>query len=101
MADEVVGSKLEEFPGPFTNAGDNTKTGYGQNGYRGASSDMDPIKNPTRSAMAVALFGDGTTADPDPKDAKQPKFAAPQTRQVSNQSYPLSYGMDQRTSRKA
>ena len=36
---------------------------------------------------------------PAPKDFKQPKFAAPQTREVPSDSYPLSFGMDTRSPR--
>jgi len=46
---------------------DNTKTGYGANGYKGAASDTDPKGNPTRSALAVELFPNpGVGADANP-----------------------------------
>jgi hypothetical protein len=108
MADDVVGSKL-----PANN-------GYGQNGFPGPSSD-EPGKNTTSGFLPGITDADLSSAldrvnpkDRDtvrdrsgkgnpasPKDFKQPKFAAPQTRTVSDESYPLSFGMDQRTSRKS
>jgi hypothetical protein len=118
MSDLVVGSKMPQFASDASKLpADNTKTGYGQNGYMGASSDTD-LSNPTRSAMAVDLFpfdvkgafekaGLDQRAAPNkgdpvaPKDFKQPSFNAPQTRTVSAVSPPLSYGMDQRSSRKS
>jgi hypothetical protein len=100
MAQDVVGSKDPTFA---SDAGkkpaDNTKTGYGQNGYMGPSSDTD-LKNPTRSALAVELFPVVDLKDATAKgDHKQPAFDAPQTRDVSSESYPLSFGMDKRSSR--
>lgn len=100
MAEEIVGSKL-----PANN-------GYGQNGYSGASSDTD-LSNPTRSAAAAELFPvdlkgaldkaglsqrEPVKQLPRP-DYKQPKFNAPQTRTVSADSPPLSFGMAQRSPR--
>jgi hypothetical protein len=113
MVEEIVGSQIPEFASDaFKKPSDNTKTGYGQNGYQGASSDTD-LSNPTQSAMAVALPPvdlKGALAKaglpqsepakrPVPVDFKQPKFDAPQTRAVSTDSYPLSFGMNSRTSR--
>lgn len=107
MAQDIVGSNM-----PANN-------GYGQNGYAGASSDQ-PGQNTTSGflpgiseADLSAALGrvnpkDGRDAVRDrsgkgnpaaPKDFKQPKFAAPQTREVLADSYPLSYGMDARSSR--
>jgi hypothetical protein len=124
MADDVVGSKLPQFASDaFKKPADNTKTGYGQNGYMGASSDTD-LSNPTRSALSVELFPNavadakaafdqaglldsgpgpfGKGDPPGPKvDHKKPGFGAPQTRKVSTDSYPLSFGMDKRTNRGA
>jgi len=108
MADEVVGSKL-----PANN-------GYGQNGFPGPSSD-EPDKRTTSGFLPGISDADLSAAldrvnpkdrdtvrnasgkgnPPAPKDFKQPKFAAPQTRTVSSESYPLSHGMDQRSSRKS
>ena len=113
MAEEIVGSKLPQFASDaLKKPSDNTKTGYGQNGYMGASSDTD-LSNPTRSALSVELFpvdlkGALDSAGlpqsepvkrPLPVDYKQPKFKAPQTRAVSADSYPLSMGMAQRSPR--
>jgi len=112
MAEEVVGSKM-----PSNN-------GYGQNGYEGPSSDT-PGNNTgsgflpgISDADLTAAFnqvnpkdGRDTVRDrsgkgnpPAPKDFKQPKYdvvegGGQQTREVSAQSYPLSYGMDKRSSR--
>lgn len=82
---DIVGSKEPPFkvasdfaaPGP----GDNTRNGYGQNGYSGPSSDTD-LSNPTRSALSVALFG------PHP----QVKIVD-QTRDVGKSNVPNAYGM--------
>src|SRR5665811_1347131 len=108
MAEEIVGSKLPQFAsGAFKKPADNTKTGYGQNGYMGASSDTD-LSNPTRSALSVELFPSvdlkgaldkaglpqrEPVKRPPPVDYKQPKFDAPQTRTVKADTYPLSMGM--------
>ena len=107
MAEEIVGSKM-----PANN-------GYGQNGYSGPSSDT-PGKNTTAgfldgisdadltAALARVNPKDGRDTVRDasgkgnpvaPKDFKQPKFDAPQTRTVSADAYPLSFGMDKRTTR--
>ena len=95
MAEVIVGSKLPQFASDAAKKpADNTKTGYGQNGYMGASSDTD-LKNPTRSAMSVELFG--SVEDMLAKDKSG--FKAPQTRTVSAESYPLSFGMDKRSNR--
>ena len=114
MAEVIVGSKLPQFASDaFKKPSDNTKTGYGQNGYMGASSDTD-LSNPTRSALSVELFPSvdlkgaldraglpqsEPVKRPVPKDHKQPKFDAPLTRKVSADSYPLSMGMAQRSPR--
>lgn len=99
MAEEVVGSKLPQFASDISKKpADNTKTGYGQNGYMGASSDTDPLKNPTRSAMAVELFPEGDNLK-DMLAQDKSSFASPQTRTVSAESYPLSFGMDKRSNR--
>jgi hypothetical protein len=114
MAEEIVGSKLPQFASDtLKKPSDNTKTGYGQNGYTGASSDTD-LSNPTRSALSVELFPsvdlkgaldkaglphrEPIKRSP-PVDYKQPKFDAPQTRTVKADSYPLSMGMAQRSPR--
>jgi hypothetical protein len=59
---------------------DNTKTGYGQGGYSGASSDTD-LSNPTRSALAVSL-------DPHPKVAVND-----QLRKLTGTPVPITFGM--------
>ena len=64
---------------------DNTKTGYGSNGYKGASSDTD-LTNPTRSAMAVAI-------DPNPKVTS----GADLTRTLPPGNVPTAHGMTSRT----
>ena len=80
MVTQIVGSRMADFP-PIQPANrDNKKTGYGQNGYDGASSDTD-LSNPTRSALAVSL-------DPNPKV----KFAD-QTRTISTKNVPTTFGM--------
>jgi len=56
MAQDIVGSKLHDFVTNTKVPTDNTKTGYGQNGFSGPSSDTD-LGNPTRSAMSVEIFG--------------------------------------------
>lgn len=114
MAEEIVGSKMPKFASDaFKKPSDNTKTGYGQNGYMGASSDTD-LSNPTRSALSVELFPSvdlkgaldnaglpyrEPVKRPPPVDYKQPKFKAPQTRTVSADTLPLSMGMAQRSPR--
>lgn len=116
MAEDIVGSKM---PGLASEAMKPTKAGYGQNGYGGASSDM-PGENTGSGFLPGISQADLTTAldrvnpsdsrdtvrnasgkgnPPAPKDFKQPKFNAPQTRTVSADSYPLSYGMNTRSSR--
>lgn len=80
MVTQVVGSKMQDFPAIQPANRDNTKTGYGQNGYSGASSDTD-LKNPTRSELAVNL-------DPHPTV----KYAD-QTRTVSTKNVPTTFGM--------
>jgi len=84
MAQEIVGSRMRDFSIP--EPADNTKTGYGQNGYEGASSDTD-LKNPTRSAMSVKLF-------PNPK-----VVFVDQTRDVGKSNVQPSFGMTQRSPR--
>jgi hypothetical protein len=54
MAADIIGSKMKDFPAVQKANRDNEKTGYGQNGYSGASSDTD-LANPTRSALAASL----------------------------------------------
>lgn len=80
MAQDVVGSKMKDFPAIQPANRDNTKTGYGQNGYSGASSDTD-LKNPTRSEMSVSLF-------PNPK-----VVFVDQTRDVGTKNVPTAFGM--------
>ena len=80
MAQDVVGSKMADFPPVQPANRDNTKTGYGENGYSGASSDTD-LKNPTRSRLSVSLF-------PNPK-----VVFADQTRDVGTKNVPTAYGM--------
>jgi hypothetical protein len=96
------------------------KKNYGQGGFSGASSDMPGESTssgfnaggPTQEDLTQALQqvspkdGRDTVRDrsgkgnpPAPKDFKQPKFAAPQTREVSAEAYPLSFGMDSRSPR--
>jgi hypothetical protein len=83
MAEDIVGSNMSDFPSDALKEGaDHTKTGYGQNGYAGASSDTD-LSNPTRSAMSVELFGLHPTI-----------VRAPQTRTVGD-NVADAYGMDQ------
>jgi hypothetical protein len=55
MAVDIIGSKMPSFASDVKAPSDNRKTGYGQNGYMGASSDTD-LGNPTRSALSVDLF---------------------------------------------
>lgn len=114
MAVDVVGSKM---PSLASDALKPSKAGYGQNNYTGASSDM-PGEN-TRSGfeaskgcdLAAALTavnpkdaidargrsGKGNPPTP-PKGGDTSHIA--QTRPVKADSYPLSMGMDQRSSRK-
>ena len=107
MAEEIVGSKM-----PANN-------GYGQNGYSGPSSDtpgkkttsgfLDGISDADLTAALARVNpkdGRDTVRDASgkgnpaaPKDFKQPKFVAPQTREVSADTYPLSMGMAQRSPR--
>jgi len=99
MAEEIVGSKLPQFASDaFKKPSDNTKTGYGQNGYMGASSDTDPVKNPTRSALAVELYPEGSSLK-DMLAKDKSSFDAPQTRTVKADPYPLSFGMNKRSNR--
>lgn len=98
MAEEIVGSKLPQFASDaFEAPEDNKKTGYGQNGYMGASSDTE-LDNPTRSALAVELFPEGDSLKGMLATDKS-GFKAPQTREVSAVSPPLSFGMDRRSPR--
>lgn len=80
MATDIVGSNMRPFPVIQPANRDNTKTGYGENGYTGASSDTD-LSNPTRSALAVNL-------DPNPR-----VVFADQTRDVGKGNVPDAYGM--------
>ena len=98
MAEDVVGSKM---PGLASEGLKPSKAGYGQNGYAGASSDL-PGEHTTSGFLPGVSAADLSAAlkgNPSTTDAKQPKFAAPQTRDVSSESYPLSFGMDKRTTR--
>ncbi len=112
MAQDIVGSKM---PSLASEALKPSKAGYGQNGYGGASSDL-PGEN-TRSGFLPAtdlqgamdrvslkdrLYKGGRSGKgnpPAPRDFKQPAFTAPQTRQVSDATMPLSHGMDVRSPR--
>jgi hypothetical protein len=97
MAEVIVGSKLPQFASDaLKKPSDNTKTGYGQNGYMGASSDTD-LSNPTRSALSVELFPEIDLKDMRAKDKSA--FDAPQTRTIMADPYPLSFGMDKRSNR--
>ena len=116
MADDVVGSNM---PSLVSEALKPNKAGYGQNGYGGASSDL-PGENTSSGFLPGISQADIDTAlgnvnpkdardtvrdrsgkgnPPAPKDFKQPKFTAPETREVSAQPYPLSYGMNTRSNR--
>ncbi len=116
MADDIVGSKM---PTLASEALTPNKAGYGQNGYGGASSDV-PGENTGSGFLPGVSTADlqaaldrvnpkdsrdtvrdrsGKGNPPAPKDFKQPKFAAPQTREVTADSYPLSFGMNSRSSR--
>jgi len=116
MAEDIVGSKM---PGLASEGLKPSKAGYGQNGYGGASSDL-PGENRSSGFLPGITQADLTAAldrvspkdsrdtvrdasgkgnPPAPKDFKQPKFAAPQTREVPSDSYPLSFGMDTRSPR--
>ena len=91
MATDIVGSKEPTLASDaFKVPADHTKTGYGQNGYVGASSDTD-LSNPTRSAMSVSLF-------PNPK-----VVIVDQTRKLNTTGkekvVPDAYGMDQARAR--
>lgn len=114
MAQDIVGSKMPEFA---SDALKPNKNGYGQNGYGGASSDNPGESTQSGFLPAPDLQGaydkvsktdglykggrSGKGNPPAPKDFKQPAFTAPQTRTVSAESYPLSFGMDARSSRKS
>src|SRR5574337_1605707 len=108
MAQEIVGSNMT------------SDTGYGKASYQGPSSDTPgknthadfPVGGVSQDDLTAALArvnpkdGRDTVRDASgkgnpaaPKDFKQPKFNAPQTRTVSAESYPLAHGMDQRSSR--
>ena len=112
MTEQIVGSKM---PALASDALKPSKAGYGQNGFGGASSDMpgentqsqflpganlqtayDQVSK-TDGAYAGGRTGKGNP--PAPKDFKQPKFLASQTREVSAEPYPPSYGMAQRSPR--
>jgi hypothetical protein len=114
MAQDIVGSNLPEFA---SDALKESKAGYGQNGYAGASSD-EPGQNTqsgflpqpdlagayAKVSKADGMYKGGRSGKgnpPAPRDFKQPVFTAPQTRTVSDESYPLSFGMDARSSRKS
>lgn len=112
MATDVVGSKM---PALASEALKPSKAGYGQNGFGGASSDLPgentqsqflPGANLQTAYDAVSTkdgaYAGGRTGKgnpPAPKDFKQPKFTASQTREVSATSYPPSFGMAQRSPR--
>lgn len=80
MAQDIIGSRMVDFPPVLPANRDNKKTGYGQNGYTGASSDTN-LKNPTRSALAASL-------DPNPK-----VVFVDQTRDVGTKNVPTAFGM--------
>jgi hypothetical protein len=83
MSVEIVGSKLPQFASDaFKKPADNKKTGYGQGGYMGASSDTD-LSNPTQSTMAADMEADVLS-----------KAIARnvQTRTVSADQYPAAHG---------
>ena len=84
MAQDIVGSKM---PSLASDALKPSKAGYGQNGYAGASSDL-PGEN-TKSGFLPGVDLPAAMAD----------MKAVETRKVSNESAPLSFGMDQRTPR--
>ena len=115
MATQVVGSK---FPSLASDQLKPSKEGYGQNNFRGASSDMpgENTRSGFRRRRQAAILAAALTAV-NPKDALDPRgrsgkgnpptgpkggdtshFA--QTRPVKADSYPLSFGMDKRSSRK-
>jgi len=84
MTQDVVGSKLS----PFASDGlKEDKRGYGQNGYGGASSDLPGQKTTSGFLPQTDL----PTAQ-----AARKRF---QERDVSDQTYPLSHGMDKRSPR--
>lgn len=112
MADEIVASKMPSL------------NGYGQNGYTGPSSVTKPtdgqsgfLPGVSQDDLTAALDrvapkdGRDTVRDatgkgnpPAPKDFKQPKFAAPQTRELDQPTAKerrvgFSFGMDQRSLR--
>jgi hypothetical protein len=90
MAQNIVGSKMpDSVAEQMTPPADHKKTGYGANGYRGASSDTD-LSNPTRSAMAVAL-------DPNLGVVQ----GAPLTRDLPPGNVPDAYGMGQNRARQS
>lgn len=113
MAQQIVGSKM---PSLASEALKPSKAGYGQNGYAGASSDM-PGEN-TRSGFEASSGCDLAAAltavnAKDPIDARgrtgrgnpptPPKGGdtskASQTRTVKATPFPLSFGMDRRSTR--
>jgi len=86
MTLDIIGSRMpDSVADQMKPPADNTKTNYGANGYKGASSDTD-LSNPTRSAMAVAL-------DPNPKVTS----AADLTRTLPPGNVPTAHGMTSRT----
>ena len=84
MAEDVVGSKM---PGLASEGLKPSKAGYGQNGYGGDSSDV-PGES-TRSGFLPGVDLPKAMAD----------MKAVETRKVSANSPPLSFGMDSRTPR--
>lgn len=84
MAQDIVGSKM---PSLASEALKPSKAGYGQNGFAGASSDM-PGES-TRSGFLPGVDLPKAMAD----------MKAVETRKVSANSPPLSFGMDSRTPR--
>jgi hypothetical protein len=80
MAVDIIGSKMPSFASDVKAPTDHRKTGYGENGYMGASSDTD-LANPTRSALSVELF-------PNPQ-----VVIVDQTRKLAPGNVPNSYGM--------
>lgn len=86
MAQLIVGSKMSDsVSAQLKPPADNKKTLYGQNAYKGASSDTD-LKNPTQSALAAAMPCDLAAAHDDDW----------QKRTVDNTPFPSAHGMAKR-----
>lgn len=86
MTEQVVGSQA---PSLASDALKEDKRGYGQNGYGGASSDT-PSQRTTTGFQA---------SKPDSLSQAQADRKRIQERVVSDQTYPLSHGMDKRSPR--